>query len=307
MTKEKFIQITRSEFKEALIVVWKSVIDDLKYSFSKQAFVDSVEKIKGSFKDFADKFSGGLNFSFAKNDNEEKEEETSFLEDIKNFFKDISRPVTKELVVERGLKFKDFIYELVSTVVFVVVGIIIIRFFIVDVRWIPSGSMIPTIKEGDRVFVERFSRFYTTPERGDIMVFYPPMEELEYTPVKVFKRLTGFFCKDVAFIKRVIGLPGEKFEIKQSDDGVYTVYINDEPLNEPYIKSNLDFTPCDRSDINCGPFVIPDNEYMMMGDNRGSSWDGRFWGTLPEDRFIGRAVFRFWPVTRVKSFPRISY
>jgi len=207
---------------------------------------------------------------------------------IKNYFK--------------SKKFKEDLKELFDTVTFVVVGIIIIRFFIAEVRWIPSGSMLPTIKEGDRVIVERFSRFYTTPQRGDIMVFYPPTTELKYTPLKIFTRLTGFLCQDTAFIKRVVGLPNEKFEIKKDAMGAYTVYIDDKPLDEPYIKNRFDFTPCERQDVNCGPFVIPDNEYMMMGDNRGSSWDGRFWGTLKKDRFIGRTVIRFWPLNRITIF-----
>ncbi len=160
--------------------------------------------------------------------------------------------------------------------------------------------MRPTLIEGDRIIVERYSRFFKTPERGDIMVFYPPFVELKNTPVLLFKRLTGFFCNDIAFIKRVIGLPGEKFEIKRDKQGAYTVYINDKPLEEPYIKSKFEFTPCEDPQVNCGPFIIPDHEYMMLGDNRNNSKDSRFWGTLPEDKFIGRATFRFWPLTRIK-------
>ena len=112
-------------------------------------------------------------------------------------------------------KAKAIVKETVETVVFVVVMVIIIKFFIGEIRWIPSSSMHPTLIEGDRIFVERFSRFYETPKRGDIMVFYPPMVKLEATPMKIFERLTGFFCDDVAFIKRVVGLPGDKVEIKK--------------------------------------------------------------------------------------------
>ena len=115
-------------------------------------------------------------------------------------------------------KLKGFIKETVETVVFVVVMVIIIRFFVGEIRWIPSGSMKPTLVEGDRIFVERFSRFYSTPQRGDIMVFYPPFEELDESAIGVFKRLTGFFCKDVAYIKRVIGIPGDTVEIKKSEN-----------------------------------------------------------------------------------------
>ena len=189
--------------------------------------------------------------------------------------------------------------ETVDTIVFVVVMVIIIKFFLGEIRWIPSGSMRPTLLEGDRIVVERVSRFYTTPQRGDIMVFYPPSTILKYTPWKVFSRLTGFFCKDNAYIKRVVGMPGEKLEIKTDKDGKTFVYINDKKLEEQYIKSIYDYSPCTEA-MHCGPMIIPEDEYFMMGDNRGNSQDSRYWGTLKKDRFIGRAVFLFWPFTRVK-------
>ncbi len=198
-------------------------------------------------------------------------------------------------------KNKPAIKETVDTVVFVVVMVIIIRFFLGEIRWIPSGSMKPTLVEGDRIFVERYSRFYKTPERGDIMVFYPPFTELKNTPWKLFSRLTGFFCKDIAYIKRVVGMPGDKLEIKTDENGKSMVYINDKPYEEPYVKSVYDFSPC-TSEMYCGPMTIPEGEYFMMGDNRGNSQDSRYWGTLPVDRFIGRAVFLFWPFTRVEVF-----
>jgi len=137
-------------------------------------------------------------------------------------------------------EFKPFLKETIDTIVFVVVMVTIIRFFVGEIRWIPSGSMRPTLIEGDRVFVERFSRFYKTPERGDVMVFYPPFVELDKTPLGIFKRLTGFFCKDIAYIKRVVGMPGDKLEIKKNIRGRYFVFINDKPLEEDYILSDFD-------------------------------------------------------------------
>ena len=196
--------------------------------------------------------------------------------------------------------------EIIETIVFVVVMVILIRFFVFEIRWIPSPSMNPTLVKHDRIVVERFSRFYRTPQRGDIMVFYPPFEKLKNTPWKLFSRLTGFFCKDTAFIKRVIGVPGDKFEIKTDDTGKSTVYINDEVLNEPYIVSEYYDKPCTQEML-CGPLIIPEGKYMMMGDNRGNSWDGRWWGLLSEDRFVGRAVFLFWPFNRVKVFKHWEY
>lgn len=206
-------------------------------------------------------------------------------------------------------KFKAGLKETVDTIVFVVVAVILIRFFIAELRWIPSGSMKPTLVEGDRIVVEKLTKypnlfknhaFENEPKRGDIMIFYPPFVKLKTDPWSVFSRLTGFFCKDIAFIKRVIGLPGEKFEIKQGINGAYHVYINDKPLEEEYIMSEYDFHKC-RENMYCGPFIIPEGQYFMMGDNRGNSQDSRFWGTLSKERFIGRAVCVFWPVSHIKG------
>jgi len=202
--------------------------------------------------------------------------------------------------IDKCKQYQPAIKETVETVVFVIVMVIIIRFFVGEIRWIPSGSMKPGLVEGDRIFVERFERFYKTPQRGDIMVFYPPFEELKNTPWKIFSRLTGFFCRDIAYIKRVVGLPGEKFEVKPDSAGKYMVYINDEPLDEPYVKSAYDYSPCTEA-MFCGPMEIPEKYYLMLGDNRGNSQDGRYWGLLPQDRFVGKAVFLFWPFNRVKK------
>jgi len=204
-------------------------------------------------------------------------------------------------------QFKANLKEAVDTIVFVVVAVILIRFFIAELRWIPSGSMRPTLLEGDRIVVEKITKFpqilknhsfENDPKRGDIMIFYPPFVKLKATPLSVFSRLTGFFCKDVAYIKRVVGLPGEKFEIKQTIDGRSFVYINDKRLDEEYIMSEYEYNKC-RENMYCGPFIIPENQYFMMGDNRGNSQDSRYWGTLPKERFIGRAVFTFWPLNRI--------
>ena len=198
------------------------------------------------------------------------------------------------------------IKETVETIVFVVVMVVIIRFFIGEIRWIPSASMHPTLIEGDRIFVERFSRFFSSPKRGDIIVFYPPDTDIKTDPLSVMERLTGFFCKDIAYIKRVIGIPGDTLEIKEFLNGKFQVYINDKPIDEPYIMSPDDYIPCSDG-MFCGPMKIPAGNYFMMGDNRGNSQDSRFWGFLPEERVIGKAIFLFWPLNRLNIFQRPEY
>ena len=205
-----------------------------------------------------------------------------------------------------NIDYKAVLKEFVETFVFVIVMVIAIRFFVAEIRWIPSASMHPTFLEGDRVIVERISRFYTTPNRGDIMVFYPPGERLKKDPWSLFARLTGFFCKDIAYIKRVVGMPGDIYEIKMGFNGEYHVFINGEPLDEPYVLDKTDYIPCN-SQMYCGPAKIPDGYYLMLGDNRGNSQDSRFWGLLPQNRFIGRAKILFFPFNRIKYFSKENY
>ena len=191
------------------------------------------------------------------------------------------------------------IKEWIETFVFVIVMVIIIRYFICEIRWIPSGSMRPTLLEGDRIIVERITQFYKKPQRGDILVFYPPFVKIKKDPISILERRTGIACKDIAFIKRVIGLPGDRIILKRNTDGRYQVIINDKPLKEPYILSDFESIPCSNT-MYCGPMTVPEGKYFMMGDNRGNSEDSRFWGFLPEHRIVGRACFIFWPLNRIK-------
>ena len=110
-------------------------------------------------------------------------------------------------------KFKTNLKETVDTIVFVVIAVILIRFFVAELRRIPSGSMKPTLVEGDRIVVEKLTKFpnlikthhfENTPKRGDVMIFYPPFVKLKTTPWAVFSRLTGFFCKDIANLIRFL-------------------------------------------------------------------------------------------------------
>lgn len=207
--------------------------------------------------------------------------------------------------------------EIIETVVFVVVMVILIRFFVLEIRWIPSGSMNPTLVKNDRIVVERFSRFFSAPKRGDIMVFYPPSTELSNDPFSLLARLTGIFCNDIAYIKRVVGMPGDKVEIKFEKNGSAFVWINDQKYEEDYILDKYGYSYCATLDglegvsqdldvAKCGPFIIPDDSYFMMGDNRGNSKDSRYWGTLKRDRFIGRAVTIFWPIKRIRLLPHLK-
>ncbi|NJL83008.1 MAG: signal peptidase I [Chloroflexaceae bacterium] len=156
-----------------------------------------------------------------------------------------------------------------------------IRTFVAEARYIPSGSMLPTLEINDRLIVEKISFRFRDPQRGDIVVF-SPTETL---------RQQNF---QDAFIKRVIGLPGEEVEVK---GGV--VFINDRPLRENYIQEEPDYS--------FGPVIVPENEYLVLGDNRNNSFDSHFWGFVPRENLIGRAAVRFWPFNRLGNLEAPAY
>ena len=150
-----------------------------------------------------------------------------------------------------------------------------IRTFIAEPRYIPSDSMLPTLETGDRLVVEKVSYRFSSPKFGDIVVFQPPPE----------LQRRGY-SQDQAFIKRIIGTPGDTLKI---DNG--KVYLNGNILQENYIKE----PPLQAFQL----VRVPQNQYFMMGDNRNDSNDSRYWGFLPKKNMIGKATFRFWPLDRI--------
>lgn len=149
-----------------------------------------------------------------------------------------------------------------------------IRTFVAEARYIPSSSMEPTLAIDDKLIIEKISYHLREPARGDIVVFNTDgITLLE----KNFKD---------AFIKRVIGLPGEKIQVKNG-----RVYVNGKMLSENYIAQKPEY--------DYGPTVVPPGHYLVLGDNRNNSYDSHYWGFVPKENIIGRAAVRFWPPQRM--------
>ncbi len=165
---------------------------------------------------------------------------------------------------------KGILRETVETLGLSVLLALGIRTFVAEARYIPSGSMLPTLEINDRLIIDKVSYDFGDPQRGDIVVFRPP----------------DALGQNEAFIKRLIGLPGDVIEVKNGQ-----LYVNDEPQSEPYIAAKPDYQ--------YGPVTVPDDSYLVLGDNRNKSFDSHYWGFLPADHLIGRAVFRFWPPDRL--------
>jgi signal peptidase I len=182
--------------------------------------------------------------------------------------------------------------ELFRTIILSVFLALGIRTFVAEARWIPSGSMEPTLHgtedqwEADKIIVDKLGYQFSTPKRGDIVVFSPT------------NQLKSENYKD-AFIKRVIGLPGEKVELKDNK-----VFINGNQLPETkYLtaeqKTSTEVCKSPTHSFLSQPVTIPNNHYLVLGDNRNQSYDGRCWGLVPRSNIIGRAVIRFWPLSKI--------
>ncbi len=165
--------------------------------------------------------------------------------------------------------------ENIRTVLIAIVLAFFLRTFVIEPRYIPSESMVPSLQVEDRIIVEKISNFTRSPQRGEILVFYPPESPQIEDNTK-------------AYIKRIIGLPGDLISIHDGQ-----VFVNGQPLTEPYILEPINyFLP--NNPVNSA-IRVPDHTYWMMGDNRNNSNDSHIWGFLPQENIIGRAIFRFFP------------
>lgn len=179
---------------------------------------------------------------------------------------------------------KSKLQEWVEAIFIAALLALFIRSFVVQAFKIPSGSMLETLQIGDHLLVSRFAydikvpftniSLYTTgdPERGDVIVFEYPEDP----------------SKD--FIKRVIALPGETFEIRNKQ-----VFINGEAIVEPY-KQHLDPRIRTHPELrdNFKLISVPEDSFLCLGDNRDDSRDSRFWGYVPREAIVGKALILYW-------------
>jgi signal peptidase I len=200
----------------------------------------------------------------------------------------------------------SFLKELPILIIIAFGLALLIKTFLLQAFFIPSESMVPTLKIGDRVLVNKLVYRIHPPRRGDIIVFIekPGPKKAFWGRVRSFLTeglgVTKPASKD--FIKRVIGLPGETIQITNGVVNIKTPGGASFDLTEPYINSE------NRDTSSFGPVKIPADSYFVMGDNRANSADSRTsLGPIQKKAIIGRAFIRIWPVSRFGFFHRPKY
>lgn len=162
-----------------------------------------------------------------------------------------------------------------------------------------SGSMAPTADVGQRVFADHVGGSGFTPKTGDIIVFKAPggarddanaeCAQARQPHTACLEALGG--RTDMSFVKRVVGLPGDRLRIVHGH-----VIRNGLAIDEPYART------CDDEACNIAEFKVPAGHFFVLGDNRGDSSDSRYWGPITHDEIVGRIVATYWPLSRVGTF-----
>jgi len=173
--------------------------------------------------------------------------------------------------------FLFLILELLQVVAIAAIVVVPIRYFVFQPFLVKGASMEPNFHEGDYLIIDELSYRLRNPERGEVIVFHYPLDPSQ------------------RYIKRVVGLPGETVEIKNSQVTITKVDGSNEVLRESYIHELYPLTDALKMPLRLG-------EYFVMGDNRSHSFDSRKWGVLQENYLIGRVVIRAWPIISMDSF-----
>ncbi len=191
-----------------------------------------------------------------------------------------------------------------------------IKHFVAEARYIPSGSMLPSLQINDRLIIEKLTYLKRSPKHGDVVVFNSPHSfdkkllvlrnkpipsafkcaVISFPLVNIFSGLDDPACN--AYIKRVVAIGGDNVVVNLRGQ----VYVNNKLIKESYVTNFCSLKGIDFNNCRYIKKIVPPNHVFVLGDNRANSWDGRFWpenGFLPEDEIIGRAIWRFWPLSRI--------
>ncbi|PID56857.1 signal peptidase I [candidate division KSB3 bacterium] len=169
------------------------------------------------------------------------------------------------------IDYKAIVYDWGKTIVLAIGIALVLRLTIVGAYYVPTGSMKPTIRIGDRLLGAKFSYWFSAPSAGDIIVFEPPEDAHSDVP---------------RFVKRVVAVGGETVEVKNG-----ALYVNGVRRQEPYLASPPYYELM--------PVTVPKGHLFVLGDNRNNSRDGHVWGFLPERNVEAKILFRFWPLFRI--------
>jgi signal peptidase I len=188
-------------------------------------------------------------------------------------------------------------FEIVETLVLTLLIYLVIHNFVAQPFEVQQSSMSPTIVNGEYILIDKLTPRFNGYEYGDVVVFNPPSG-------------SGLDTQGIPFIKRIIGMPGDTVSLENGRVFVTRLDSNPVRIEEPYVVTDQDGstspTTCPRDDCPL-TWIVGEDEYFVMGDNRPSSQDSRVFGPIESDTILGRAWLRYFPLERIGLIERPAY
>lgn len=190
--------------------------------------------------------------------------------------------------MQRGFSLVNFILEFVQSIVLALSVFVLLYLFVVQPNEIKGNSMVPNFINGELLLTDKLSYQFGSPKRGDVVVFKAPPSEP---------------CSEdeCEYIKRVMGVPGDKVKVEEGK-----VYLNGQLLKQEFLAEEIRTEPGTYSQEGVEK-TIPTGQYLCLGDNRPHSRDGREFGPIKKELIVGRAFFRYWPLKSVGLIPKVSF
>ncbi len=189
---------------------------------------------------------------------------------------------------QRGFALGKFLLEFIQSIVLALSVFVLFYLFVAQPNEVKGNSMHPNFKNGEYLLTEKISYQFGDPQRGDVVIFKAPASE----PCAE---------EECEYIKRVIGVPGDRVMLMEGD-----VYVNGEMLAQDFLPEMLYSSPGEYMEEGVEK-VVPEGQYLCFGDNRPNSRDGREFGPIDRDLIIGKAFLKYWPINSVGLIPKVSF
>ena len=189
---------------------------------------------------------------------------------------------------QKGFALGKFLLEFIQSIVLALAVFVLFYLFVAQPNEVKGSSMYPNFKDKQYLLTEKISYQFNDPQRGDVVIFKAPASE-------------PCAASECEYIKRVIGMPGDKVMVKDGD-----VYLNGEKLDQSFLPEMVYSSPGEYMEEGVEK-EVPDGQYLCFGDNRPNSRDGREFGPINRDLIIGKAFFRYWPLDSVGLIPKVSF
>ena len=189
---------------------------------------------------------------------------------------------------QAGFSLGNFLLEFIQSIVLALSVFVLLYLFVAQPNEVKGSSMYPNFKDKEYLLTEKLSYQFGEPKRGDVVIFKAPATET-------------CAIDECEYIKRIIGIPGDKVMVKEGD-----VYLNGEKLDQSFLPEMVYSSPGDYMEESVEK-TVPEGQYLCFGDNRPNSRDGREFGPIDRDLIIGKAFLKYWPLNSVGLIPKVSF